>query len=111
MEKRKMKRCGLILERMVNQNVFNDISLGINSRYLCRCKSEFCFTDFRFYEDQSDEFKENEGSLLPLWKFEFSEAAGLENTALCWNSAYSDLFAVSYGSCEWDKINHQEILS
>ena len=28
MEKRKMKRCGLILERMVNQNVFNDISLG-----------------------------------------------------------------------------------
>ena len=39
MEKRKMKRCGLILERMVNQNVFNDISLGtINSRYLWRCE-------------------------------------------------------------------------
>ena len=31
MEKKKMKRCGLILERMVNQNVYNDISLG---RYL-----------------------------------------------------------------------------
>ena len=30
-EKRKMKRCGLILERMVNQNVFNDISLGNDS--------------------------------------------------------------------------------
>ena len=67
--------------------------------------SEFLFySDFRFYEDLSDEFKENEGSLLPLWKFEFSEATGLENTALCWNSSYSDLFAVGYGSCELDQM-------
>ena len=37
MEKKKMKRCGLILERMVNQNVFNDIALGT---YLVVLKSE-----------------------------------------------------------------------
>ena len=40
-EKRKMKRCGLILERMVNQNVFNDISLGKDSFRLI--KSELLF--------------------------------------------------------------------
>ena len=74
--------------------------------YLPSCHIQNCLlTDFRFYEDLADEFKENEGSLLPLWKFEFSEAAGLENTALCWNSAYSDLFAVGYGSCQSDKTN------
>ena len=40
-EKRKMKRCGLILERMVNQNVFNDISLGSKDT-LSSCHSLSC---------------------------------------------------------------------
>ena len=31
-------------------------------------------SDFRFYEDASDEFREFEGTLLPLWKFAFERA-------------------------------------
>ena len=57
------------------------------------------FPDFRFYEDASDEFREFEGTLLPLWKFGFEKARKLEITALCWNPAYNDLFAAGFGSC------------
>ena len=98
-EKEKMRRCVQILERMVNQNVFNDISLGKRFIFL-GSKTIFISTDFKFYEDLSDEFKDKEGSLLPLWTFDFHSVSGLENTALCWNPAYSDLFAAGYGSCE-----------
>ena len=42
---------------------------------------------FRFWEDQSDEFKDTEGSLLPLWRFSLSEdgAQDLEVTGLSEN--------------------------
>ena len=60
--------------------------------------------DFKFYDDGADEFRENEGSLLPLWKFSFLGAKKLDNTALCWNPAYSDLFAASFGSCETEVL-------
>ena len=58
------------------------------------------FTDFKYWEDASDEFRESEGTLLPLWKFAFEKAKKLEVTGLCWNPAYTDLFAASYGSCK-----------
>ena len=74
-------RSAKVLERMVNLNTFDDIA-----------------QDFRFWEDQSDEFKDIEGSLLPLWKFSFERAKNLEITSLCWNPKYSDLFAATYGS-------------
>jgi hypothetical protein len=35
---------------------------------------ECFFSDFRFYEDGSDEFRDVEGTLLPLWKFEYEKA-------------------------------------
>lgn len=57
-------------------------------------------TDFKYWEDASDEFRESEGTLLPLWKFAFEKAKKLEVTGLCWNPAYTDLFAASYGSCK-----------
>ncbi|CAM9659982.1 unnamed protein product, partial [Sphacelaria rigidula] len=41
-----------ILERMVNQNAEDEI-----------------FQDFKYWEDASDQFREGEGSLLPLWRF------------------------------------------
>ena len=63
-------------------------------------KKRFLSVDFRFYDDGSDDYKENEGTLLPLWKFTFERSGKLGNTGLCWNPAYSDLFAASYGSCE-----------
>ena len=62
-------------------------------------KNIFSFLDFRFYEDSADGFKENEGTLLPLWVFSY--ANDYEVTSLCWNTAYDDLFATSYGSCKY----------
>ena len=79
-----MLKSAKILERMVNLNTFDEIA-----------------QDFRFWEDASDEFKDVEGSLLPLWRFSLSEAKDLEVTSLCWNPEYSDLFAVSYGSYDF----------
>ena len=58
------------------------------------------FPDFKYWEDASDEFRESEGTLLPLWKFAFERAKKLEVTGICWNPAYTDLFAASYGSCK-----------
>ena len=99
MLRRQMLRSVRILERMVNQNNHDEISLGYDC-YLSFFLSVYtCFSDFKFYEDGADEFKENEGTLLPLWKFSFEKAGTLENTGLCWNPAYTDLFAASFGSC------------
>ena len=58
------------------------------------------FSDFKYWEDASDEFRETEGTLLPLWKFSFERAKNLEITGLCWNPAFKDLFAASFGSCK-----------
>jgi dynein intermediate chain 1 len=57
--------------------------------------------DFKYWEDASDEFRETEGTLLPLWKFTFERAKNLEITSLCWNPAYKDLFAAGFGSCKF----------
>lgn len=54
-------------ERMVNQNTFDDIA-----------------QDFSYFEDASDEFRDQEGTLLPLWKFSYDKAKRLAVTALCW---------------------------
>ena len=60
------------------------------------------FLDYFFYEDASDEQK-TEGTLLPLWNFVFKEIiTKMEVTALAWNPKYRDLFAVGFGSCEYE---------
>ncbi len=74
-------RSARILERMINQNTFDDVLL-----------------DFKFWEDESDEFRPNEGSCLPLWSFASDEASRRPVTALKWNPAHPDLFAVGYGT-------------
>ena len=56
--------------------------------------------DFKYYEDASDAFQKHEGTLLPLWCFEFERARNLEITGLGWNPKYQDLFVASYGSCK-----------
>lgn len=79
-----------ILERMVNQNDSADI-----------------VDDFAYWEDASDQHKPD-GNLLPLWKFTGSDKIGggrrtKEVTACVWNPKYTDLFAVGYGSYEFNK--------
>ena len=83
---KRMLRSAKVLERMLNLTIHDEIA-----------------QDFRFWEDLSDEFKEGEGSLLPLWKFKFDVAKELEITSTCWNHKYSDLFAASYGSYDFYK--------
>ena len=56
--------------------------------------------DFKYWEDESDNFRNKEGTLLPLWTFSYKKSDDLEVTGLCWNPSYPDLFAVSYGSCK-----------
>ncbi|XP_072167175.1 dynein intermediate chain 2, ciliary isoform X2 [Diadema setosum] len=75
-----------IIERMVNQNTFDDVS-----------------QDFKYWEDQSDEFRDQEGTLLPLWKFSYEKSKRLAVTSLCWNPKYKDLFAVAHGSYDFMK--------
>nr|XP_023694668.1 dynein intermediate chain 1, axonemal [Paramormyrops kingsleyae]XP_023694669.1 dynein intermediate chain 1, axonemal [Paramormyrops kingsleyae] len=82
-------RAAKIMERMVNQNAFDDIA-----------------QDFKYFEDASDEFREQEGTLLPLWRFQYDKAKRLTVTALCWNPKYKDLFAVGLGSYDFSKQGH-----
>lgn len=74
-----------ILERMVNQNTYDEIA-----------------QDYMYWEDPVDEFQK-EGSLLPLWKFDFEKAKKKAVTAICYNSQFPDLFAVAYGSYDFMK--------
>uniref|UniRef100_A0A4W3I4P2 Dynein axonemal intermediate chain 1 n=1 Tax=Callorhinchus milii TaxID=7868 RepID=A0A4W3I4P2_CALMI len=82
----RVAKAAKIVERMVNQNAFDDIA-----------------QDFKYFEDPSDEFREQEGTLLPLWKFQYDKAKRLAVTAICWNPKYVDLFAVGYGSYDFMK--------
>ena len=53
---KKMLISAKIVERMLNLNTFGDLA-----------------RDFRFYEDPADEYRDNEGTLLPLWTFKYTE--------------------------------------
>ena len=68
---------------MINQNTFDDIA-----------------QDFKYWEDAADEYREQEGSLLPLWIFQNDMTKKLACTNLAWNTHYNDLFAVAFGSCK-----------
>ncbi|XP_019947253.2 dynein axonemal intermediate chain 1-like isoform X1 [Paralichthys olivaceus] len=68
-------------ERMVHQNTFDEIA-----------------QNFKYFEDASDELRDEEGTLLPLWKFQYDKAKTLSVTALCWSTKFEDLFAVGMGS-------------
>mmetsp|Transcript_34370 Transcript_34370/g.61590 ORF Transcript_34370/g.61590 Transcript_34370/m.61590 type:complete len:646 (-) Transcript_34370:475-2412(-) len=75
-----------LMERMVNQNTYNDIS-----------------DDYKYWEDAADQFKEDGGTLLPLWKFTSDKVKKKTVTSICWNPRYNDLFAVGYGSYDFLK--------
>ncbi|XP_074522509.1 dynein, axonemal, intermediate chain 1, paralog 2 [Halichoeres trimaculatus] len=89
----KMERAAKILERMVNQNIFDDVA-----------------QDFKYYEDASDEFRGQDGTLLLLWSFSYDKAKSLSVTALCWNKKYQDLFAVGMGSYNFTQQGHGMLL-
>ena len=111
---KKLLKAARTLERMVNQNTYHDIAQGINNNCKTNTSVECCINqlrhhrvlqifnslDFRFYEDPSDEYRDNsQGTCLPLWTFNFDKAKKLEITGLCWTPSYTDLFIASFGSC------------
>lgn len=79
-----MKLSIKIMERMVNQNAENEV-----------------YHDFKYWEDKSDEFRDGDGTLLPLWRFSSEKAKRKQVTALKWNPRYADLFAVGFGSYDF----------
>lgn len=83
---RKYLRCWQILERMINQNIYDDIG-----------------NDYRYWEDPADEFRDGEGNLLPLWKFQYEKTKKMNVTEIVFNPAYYDLFAVCFGSHDFLK--------
>ena len=72
------------MERMVNQNDNHDI-----------------IDDYKYWEDQSDLYKDD-GNLLPL-EVPVGEGQAPHVTCIAWNPQYNDLFAVGYGSYEFQK--------
>jgi dynein intermediate chain 1, axonemal len=61
-----------VLERMVNQNTYDDIAM-----------------DFKYWDDASDQFKTHEGTLLPLWKFTNERARKKSVTSVSWSPVVS----------------------
>lgn len=55
----------------------------------------------QYWDDMSDQYRQAEGSLLPLWKFYTERCKHKHVTSLCWNPQYNDLFAVGYGSFDF----------
>merc|ERR1711991_892339 len=80
----KMSNALKILERMTNQNAEDEV-----------------FQDFKYWEDASDNYRLGEGSLLPLWRFSNDRTKRKQVSALAWNPAYPDLFAVGYVSYDF----------
>ena len=81
---KKMLLSAKVIERMIAQNIHSEVSY-----------------DYKYWEDRSDEFKEFEGTLYPLWTFGSTAADNLAVTCLCWSPTYQDLFAVGFGSYDF----------
>ncbi|XP_063851421.1 dynein intermediate chain 2, ciliary-like [Scylla paramamosain] len=52
--------------------------------------------DYKYWEDQSDDYRQLEGSLLPLWKFTAPAVRRLLVSEVCWSPAHPDLLAAAY---------------
>jgi dynein intermediate chain 1 len=83
---------------MINQNTFDDIAQGMNLQHQFYILF-IDYLDFKYWEDAADEYREQQGSLLPLWIFQYDMVKKLSCTNLAWNSQYADLFAAAFGSC------------
>ena len=60
-----------------------------------------CLLVVQYWDDMSDQYRQAEGSLLPLWKFYTERCKHKHVTSLCWNPQYNDLFAVGFGSFDF----------
>ena len=97
-----------LLLLLVSERTIYDSDFEVkNSFILCGVRAKFwCLTfyvvlfenitafnflpsDFKYWEDAADEFKDQEGTLLPLWKFSFEKSKRMAVTSLCWFVCFS----------------------
>ncbi len=78
-----MKRCLKIMERVMIQNQYLSI-----------------YGDYKYWVDDADP---THATVLPLWRIYYINTLKKQVTSLCWNPKYRDLFAVGYGSYEFQK--------
>ncbi|KAG7155501.1 Dynein, 78 kDa intermediate chain, flagellar outer arm-like 4, partial [Homarus americanus] len=78
-----LRQAAVILERMINQNIYDDI-----------------VQDFMYWEDGGDDYHPLHGSLLPLWKFASDTSRPFVVSDICWSPVYRDLFAAAYTNGE-----------
>ncbi|XP_018330112.1 dynein intermediate chain 2, ciliary [Agrilus planipennis] len=76
----RVAQCWKTLERMINQNINDEIN-----------------KDYKYWDDPSDQYREEEGTLLPLWKFTYEKTRKHSVTDLQWSPWYYDLVAASLG--------------
>lgn len=81
-----MKLSIKLMERIVNQNAENDV-----------------YHDFKYFEDEADLYRGEEGVICPLWRFTSEKAKRKQVTCIKWNPKYNDLCAVGFGSYEFMK--------
>ena len=70
-----------------------------STHFIDRFNPTFFDLDFKYWEDAADEYRDQQGSLLPLWVFQYEMTKKLACTNIAWNTHYVDLFAVAFGSC------------
>jgi len=57
----------------------------------------------QYWEDESDALRPAEGTLLPLYRFSRKAGKRKSVTALAWHPRHADLFAVGYGSFDFNR--------
>lgn len=77
-------------------------------------KSAFLKFKFTTENDERDSTEPNvstgRGSFEPLWNIKTKDSKGKTVTAVAWNPKYSDMFAVSYGSYEFEQKDTKGIV-
>ncbi|KAH0576731.1 Dynein intermediate chain [Spironucleus salmonicida] len=70
-------------------------SLNLSEKLIAQSAFSEVVTDFAAWNDPADQYKPQEGSLYPLWKF--SQSTSIPVSGIVWHPKYKDVFAVSYG--------------
>jgi len=75
------------VERMLNQNSHDQLA-----------------DDFKYFDDPNDS-ERTEGSLLPLWRFQYEKTKRMAVTSMAWcpGTDHDDVFVVGYGSFDYAK--------
>lgn len=95
-EKSSFNNCLKIMERMIVQNIE---------------RQKYKEYRYKFTVDKQELNKSTDSTIHGLWRIIFSENKKFNVTSLAWNTRYSDLFAVSFGSYEFAKKFNRNVIA